>query len=121
MTLFKLVRSGKYREGIKITVLFLLSNISYGVGTIAALEVYTDPKNNTLNHAYLWIGLITFCSFIFTAFQNIAHWMFSYEYYDMVRTIPYVLEDIPLPKGMARSNRVQFWFWLGLNALFAIL
>ena len=45
--------------------------------------------------------------------------MFSYEYYDMVRLIPYILDDIPPPKNMRRCNRIQFWFWLILNGVVA--
>ena len=45
--------------------------------------------------------------------------MFSYEYYDMVRLIPYILDDIPPPKNMLRCNRIQFWFWLILNGVVA--
>ena len=47
--------------------------------------------------------------------------MFSYEYYNMVRLIPFVLEDMSPPKGIIRCNRVQFWFWLVLNAVVAFL
>ena len=60
-------------------------------------------------------------AFVEFAFQNVGHWMFSYEYYNMVRTISYVLDETPPPESIVRSNRIQFWFWLVLNTVVAFL
>jgi hypothetical protein len=31
------------------------------------------------------------------------------------------MEEIPLPKGMLKSNRIQFWFWMVLHILLGLL
>ena len=73
----------------------------------------------TYTHSLFWINAISY--FIYWVFQNISHWMFSFEYYQLARVIPFVLEDIPLDEDMVKSNRVQYWFWLILNVIFAFL
>jgi hypothetical protein len=47
--------------------------------------------------------------------------MSSYENYDMVRSIKYVLDDTSPPKSIVRSSRIQFWFWLVLNIIVSFL
>ena len=59
--------------------------------------------------------------FSYFGLVNVAHWMFSYEYYNMVRIIPYVLDDIPPPESIFRSNRIQFWVFTVLNIVVAFL
>ena len=92
----------------------MLSNIALIVYYVALNKLNTGASNVTLN---VWINAVTW--FIYWALQNVSHWMFSFEYYNMVRVIPFVLEDIPLPENMVKSNRAQFWFWLILNVLVA--
>jgi hypothetical protein len=58
----------------------------------------------------LWIGL-----------YGIAQWMFSFEYYNMMRIIPFVLDEIPPPLSILKHNRVQFWLWTVLNIVVALL
>jgi hypothetical protein len=31
------------------------------------------------------------------------------------------MENIPIPKGMLKSNRIQYWFWMVLNIVAAFL
>ena len=59
VTLIKLVRSGKYIEGIKITVIFMLSNI-------ALILVYVSLDRMTPD-SMLWIWIIAISCFIFYA------------------------------------------------------
>ena len=58
---------------------------------------------------------------IYWGLLNIAHWMFSFEYYNMVRIIPFVLDDIPIPENIIKLNKTQFWVWIILNTIAAIL
>ena len=47
--------------------------------------------------------------------------MFSFEYYNMVRIIPFVLDDIPIPENIIKLNKTQFWVWIILNTIAAVL
>ena len=87
MAVDKLIRSGKYKPFVNITVMFLLSNVTVG------LNEYLE--NNTSNNA--WLAVCSFSLAISWGLSNMAHWSFAYEYYSMVRIIPFVLDDIPLP------------------------
>ena len=68
---------------------------------------------------WIWTNVITF--FIYYALQGVSHWMFAYEYYNMVRVISYVMDDIPVPASIVKKNRAQYWFWLILNVVVAFL
>ena len=110
----KLMKSGNYKEGIKMTVMFILSNIALALYYFSLSKAYAT---NSLT----WIWFSTLSAFFYFALQSCAHWMFSYEYYNMVRLIPFVLEDITPPKNMVRCNRLQFWFWMILNTVAAFV
>ena len=114
-TLIKLAKNRTYKEGIKITALLLVSNLTVILYSICLDYLFAGSQSLLLcwGFAGSW--------FIFCMFQNISHWMFSYEYYNMVRQIPFVIEEIPLPEGMLRSNRIQYWFWMILNTVLAFL
>ena len=114
MTLVKLICSGKYNEGVKITLLFMLSNIAIVFYYVSGFNLYAE-RNILVNVCVNGITTLVYC-----ALQNTAHWMFSYEYYNMVRLIPYILDDITPPESMVKCNRVQYWFWLLVNIIFAI-
>ena len=62
---------------------------------------------------------VTTCLYI--GLQSVANWMFSYEYFNMVRIIPFVLDDVPPPESILKSNKVQFWLWTVLNMIVAFL
>ena len=87
----KLIKSKKYKEGIKITSFFIISNVAL----IVYYDSLTKLKSYSLTSPTIWINAFTW--FIFCALQNVAHWMFSYEYYNMVRVISYIMDDIPVP------------------------
>ena len=115
MTLHKLAKRGSFKAGIKITLLFLFSNIAY----ICYYHAYEQFASNRYSSFSFWIFLAGACSFIISL-QYVAQWMFSFEYYNMVRIIPYALDNIPLPEDIIRNNRAQNWFWLVLNTVVAI-
>ena len=52
---------------------------------------------------WLWANVLL--APIYLGLVNVAHWMFSYEYYNMVRIIPFVLDDIPPPESILTSNK----------------
>ena len=93
--------------------MFILSNI--------AMILWLILVNKTEEGSILAIWIVSVASFIEFASLNAAHWMFSFEYYNMVRIIPYVLDDSSPPESIVRSNRAQFWFWLVLNIVVAFL
>ena len=47
--------------------------------------------------------------------------MFSFEYYKMVRIIPFVLDEKPLLQSIVKENSVQFWVLIVLNTIDAVL
>ena len=71
--------------------MFLLSNV-----TAVIYEIIFIACGGTISN-YFWPGVSSFCLAIDWGLLNIAHWNFSYEYYNMVRIIPFVLDDIPPP------------------------
>ena len=73
-----------------MTVMFLLSNIAMVIWEVCyALKPH-------------WSLVYALIMFSYFGLVNVAHWMFSYEYYNMVRIIPYVLDDIPPPGSIFR-------------------
>ncbi len=91
MTIVKLIRSGKYKAFVKITAMFLLANFSGFFATFALVKYFKDTTN------YVWLLVDSLCSAINWGLLNIAHWSFSFEYYNMVRIIPFVLDETPPP------------------------
>ena len=91
VTLAKLIRSGNYKVFVRITVMFLLSNVTGIFYIFAYSEYLKDTTNN------VWLIVNSTCLFIYWGLSNIAHWEFSFEYYNMVRIIPFVLDEIPPP------------------------
>ena len=96
--------------------MFLLSNV------VLLLKMFCDKNwNQCQNDTPIISGVNGLLIFIYSGFLSAAHWMFSYEYYNMVRIIPFVLDDIAPPESIMKSNRVQFWLWSVLNTLTAFL
>jgi hypothetical protein len=56
----------------------------------AYIATQTIHKKNNLP----WLWANTLLVPIYLGLVNVAHWLFSYEYYNMVRIIPFVLDDI---------------------------
>ena len=69
--------------------MFFLANVAAIFGNFAYFEYLKDITNNF----WLRVNLLTV---VFNwGLMNIAHWEFSFEYYNMVRIIPFVLDEIP--------------------------
>jgi drug/metabolite transporter superfamily protein YnfA len=71
--------------------MFLLANVTGILGTFAASENLKVSTNN------VWFTVDVISLAINRGFLNIADWEFSFEYYNMVRIIPFVLDEIPPP------------------------
>ncbi len=79
-----------FKKGIQITILFIIAN----VGQI----VYYASVHN-LDSVHNWdlefnIWIYSASMFVKMSLTGVAHWIFSYEYYNMVRLVPFVLDDL---------------------------
>jgi len=50
----------------------------------------------------VWIEIHVAFYAIASGLAHMAQWMFAYEYYNMVRIIPFVLDDVPLPERIVK-------------------
>ena len=92
MTLIKVIKQGEYKVVIKIITILILSNIMLMIYFGSALT------NNLIVLCAAWgLGFVCF---------NIAHWMFVYEYYNVIRIMSYIEEDKPVPEHVTRCNQV---------------
>jgi hypothetical protein len=91
VTLAKLIRSGNYKSFVRITAMLLLANIA---GFLSSF-IYSKYSKNTTN--YVWLTVYSLNCAFYWGLANIADWHFSFEYYNMVRIIPFVLDEIPPP------------------------
>ena len=91
VTLAKLIRSGNYKAFVIITAMFFLANVVGIFSEIAFVKYFKDTSN------YVWLLVYSLCVAINLGLANMAHWKFSFEYYNMVRIIPFVLDEIPPP------------------------
>jgi|LakMenE01Jun11ns_1017448.scaffolds.fasta_scaffold9544529_1 hypothetical protein len=94
ITLSKLIRRGNFKEGIKIMVMFLLSNLAFLIMTVSEQVLIENLKSSLLVVVYPVAISLLF------GFYGLAQWMFSFEYYNMVRIIPFVLNEIPPPESI---------------------
>jgi len=71
-------------------MIFLLSNVAV-ILWILTFERWKKTKTNFV------IFIFSSFWFIYLGTLAIGHWIFSYEYYNMVRIIPFVLDGNPPP------------------------
>jgi hypothetical protein len=71
--------------------MFLLANVT-GIFVIFAASKYLKDRTNNVRLIFYAITLA-----IDWGLLNNAHWEFSFEYFNMVRIIPFVLDEIPPP------------------------
>jgi hypothetical protein len=112
VTLIKLNLTGKYKEFTKITLAFLISNI-------ALISFFTVDLITDITKGVIWIRVSFYI--IYLSLLGIGHWLFSYEYYNMVRIIPFVLDGLSLPEEISKSNRIQFWIGITLNSFISVV
>jgi hypothetical protein len=94
--------------------MFLLSNVAGVFNLIAYPEYFKDTSN------HIWLGAASFSVATNWGLANIAHWEFSFEYYNMVRIIPFVLDALPPLQSIIYQNTAQFWIWIVLNTMAAV-
>ena len=96
MVLRKLVQSGNYKEFTKITMMFLLSIVAGVLFLFTFYRWYRRPDNPFL------IMVFSLFWFIYLGALAIGHWIFAYEYFNMVRIIPFVLDYVPPPENIVK-------------------
>ena len=86
-TVAKLARGTGNRGCTIIIAMLVVANIAIIVYKLSYLYIFT-AKNKVP-----WIWTRTVSIYLFYSFFNVSHWLFSFEYYNMVRVITYTLED----------------------------
>jgi hypothetical protein len=71
--------------------MFLLANVVGLLGNFAYSEYFKDTSNHS------WLAVFSLSVAINWGLTKIADWEFSFEYYNMVRIIQFVLDEIPPP------------------------
>ena len=86
-TLKKTLKCDEHKDIIKIMVVLISSSAMLLIFFCFANE---DP----LQEFPLMLSLALGLGF---SFFNVAHWMFVYEYYNLVRILPYIYENKSVP------------------------
>jgi hypothetical protein len=50
-----------------------------------------------------------------------AHWLFSFNYFEMVNFIPYAIENKKVPKKTKICLDVYFWGWISILSVVGVL
>ena len=108
MTVRKLVKNGEYKGIIKILALLIISTICLSIYFLA-YRFHKDYQKD------VW-QIVRIASYgIGFACLNVAHWLFAFEYYNLIRIRPYAEKDQPVPVHVVKSNNCQYWFWIAVN------
>ena len=100
-TLVKLVWCKDHKKLIIIIVLFILANLTL----IISYHTFIKSKSAVLINTWKRL-FIASAQFIYFACFDVAVWLFGFEYYNMVRLIPYQLEEMPPPPGLIKCNKI---------------
>ena len=87
VTIMKLIRSGEYRECKRIIFFFIISNTGAIIATSTNIVLY--KKETSANHFTLLVVVNSFGYLAFQFFSTVGHWLFSFEYYNMVCMIKF--------------------------------
>ena len=99
-TLIKVYNEKKFPQAITILLLLAISNLVNSIGPLLDYLLYNGENSNTM--------LIIFMAVSYTIYYtcvNVAHWLFAYEYFNLVRTIPYVFANKKIPPELLASNK----------------
>ena len=119
-TMMKLIKEGEHNQCIKILALYIISNGAMIVCTF--LNTKTVDKLASNSDEVLWLLVTSGLAFaIFLTCSNVAHWLFCFEYYHTVRTMKYVHEEIRVPQKIQKCDRIQYWTWIILSIVSAIV
>ena len=115
-TLIKVYNEKKFPQAITILLLLAISNLVNSIGPLLDYLLYNGENSNTMLIIFMAVSYTIY----YTCF-NVAHWLFAYEYFNLVRTIPYVFANKKIPQELLASNKRQYWFWLTLNIVFSLI
>ena len=68
VTLTKLIRSGNYKAFVRITAIFLLTNVAGIFGTLAFFKYFKDTTN------YFWLAVYSLSVALNSGLINLADW-----------------------------------------------
>ena len=58
---------------------------------------------------------------IFNSFESVGHFRFTFNYFEVVMMIPYVIENTKMPKKKKICKIIYFWAWRITNLTLAVL
>lgn len=116
-TLVKLLRGSNNRKAIKVTVLFFFSNIASIVGISCFVKLIGDSSDKPEALCYT----IAICSGVFICLQSVAHFQFTFNYFQVVLLIPYVIENKKMPQRKQTCLMSYFWAWGIANGTLSVL
>ena len=97
-TLGKTLKCHEHKDIIKIIVMLISSSLMLLVFFCFDQEVdqgnFEHPLTLSLT---LGIGF---------SFFNLGHWMFVYEYYNLVKIMPYVYDNKKVPRHILQRNKI---------------
>ena len=105
------------RKAIKVTLWFFFSNIAYIVGIICFAKLARKSSENP----DVWCFLLAFCIGVFICFQSVAHFQFTFNYFQVVMMIPYVIENKKMPPRKQNCLMSYFWAWRIANGTLSLL
>ena len=114
-TLMKLLKGGNNKKAIKVTLWFLFSNIVYIIGFLCTTFINDSAKVTVLCAiSALCIGIFFFC-------QSEAHFEFTFNYFNVVIVIPYILNRKIMPNQVKTCMTSYLWAWRISNLILSIL
>ena len=116
-TLVKLLKGSNNRKAIKVTLWFFFSNIAYIVGIICFAKLAGKSSDNP----DVWCFLLATCIGVFICFQSVAHFQFTFNYFQVVMMIPYVIENKKMPPRKQNCLMSYFWAWRIANGTLSLL
>jgi hypothetical protein len=115
-TLLKLLKGGNNKKAMQTTLWFLISNIVYIIGFFFLLAFKKGQETR-----FVLLSLNGFCQGIFVFLQSEAHFEFSFNYLNVVITIPYALEFKQLPAETKILIMIYLWMWRAANLIISLL
>ena len=68
------------------------------------------------------LGSILACSMgIFNSFESVGHFRFTFNYFEVVMMIPYVIENKKMPNKKKTCMMIYYWAWRIANLTLAVL
>ena len=114
-TLMKLLKGGNNRKAIKVTLWFFFSNIAYIIGFLCIAFINDSAEVTAL------CAISALCLGIFFFGQSEAHFEFTFNYFNVVIVIPYILDRKNTPNQVKTCMMSYLWAWRISNLILSIL